>query len=508
MSTAHSRQATIGIDLGTSSVKVLIVDAAGQVLGRAARSYPVARPNPGWAEQDTDSWWNGTAEAVREVTAAVPDVAIAAIGLSGQMHGSVFLDADGSLLRPAIIWEDTRSQVEVDALTTQIGRSSVIGATGSALAPGFQAASIRWVQHHEPETWKKTAIVLLPKDFIRWKLTGALTTEPSDASGTGLFDVNTRDWSQTMLEGVDISRTHLPPVFQSAAESGQLTPKAASKMKLPAGIPVSGGGGDAPAALLASGAIGTDSMLLTLSSGSQIMLPTREPIIDPLGRIHSWCTTLQPESGAGWALMAATMASGTALNWFLNQISPRAADDPFSELDLELPAIPVGSGGLLFLPYLSGERSPLMDPHASGAFFGLDVRHDRRHMLRAILEGSILALNNASLVFTEFGKRPEQIVLAGGGSRSSAWSQIVADVFGVPVMVDEVADRSALGAAMTAAAMLDWIVPPHATWINRAGQRQFEPVEASHRRYQELLSVFQELSQSTRDQMHRLRALR
>ena len=246
-------------------------------------------------------------------------------------------------------------------------------------------------------------------------------------------------------------------------------------------------------------------MLVTLSSGSQVMLPTSSPLQDAGGRTHAWCSALEPENGAGWYAMVATLASGSALRWFLDEIIGQDSQDASMDLDMTVGDIPVGANGLLFLPYLAGERSPHMDPLASGAFFGLTFRHDRRHLTRAVLEGSILALRDASLVFEEAGIQPDQIVLTGGGSRSHVWSQIVADVFGLPVTVNGQVDGSAMGAALTAAAMLDWIDPanPGEGWIQT--DIHLEPDPANHRRYQDDLSIFQEIFASTQSQMHRLR---
>src|SRR5215211_3325407 len=284
--------ALLGIDLGTSSVKSLSVDEHGRILGSGHAGYPLRHPQPGWAEQEPDEWWRGTIAAVRMAAIHAGNPRIDGIGLSGQMHGTVLLDESGEPVRPAIIWADTRSGVEAAELTEAIGRDLLIARSGSPLAAGFQAATVAWLRRHEPVAWARTRTVLLPKDYLRWRLTGTLAAEPSDASSTLLFDVHRRDWSVPILDAAGIDRSQLPDVVPSTQVSGRLTADAALQLALAPGTPVVGGGGDAPLAALAAGVVREEQLALTISSGSQVIVPTMEIKPDPLGRIHAWCGAL------------------------------------------------------------------------------------------------------------------------------------------------------------------------------------------------------------------------
>ena len=451
------RQAVIAIDLGTSSVKVLLVSPTGEVIGRGSHPYPVSRPLPGYAEQDPDLWWSATRQAIAQAISTSQGATIEGIGLSGQMHGTVLLGASSRPLRPAIIWEDTRSGAQAEEIEQRIGRQSFIETTGSAPASGFQAASLLWVQQHEPEMWKQTRQVLLPKDYIRYNLNGEFVTEPSDASGTVLFDVHRKQWSREVLDALQIDPAQLPEIVPSDSESATLSPPAALLLGLQSGIPIAGGAGDAPAAALASSGVDSRNLLLTISSGSQAIVTTNVVIPDPQGRIHSWCHCLSPETGAGWYMMAATMASGLALRWLSLNIFSLPSSDNFEQLEQWAADSDPGAAGLLFVPYLAGERTPHMDPHARGLFVGLTASHDRRHLTRAVMEGSVFALHEAySALASMSPATPERILLAGGGARSAVWTQIVADLFELPVYRIQEPDGSAMGAALLAGASIGW----------------------------------------------------
>lgn len=486
--------ALLGIDLGTSSVKVAVVDAnSGDVISSAAAGYPVHHPEPGAAEQDPEVWWQATIAAVRSALAsAASDVSIEAIGLSGQMHGTVLLGASGKPVAPAIIWSDTRSAPSVRVLTEDIGKERLLAIAGSPLAAGFQATTIHWMQEHRPDLWNQTARVLLPKDYLRFRLADTFFTDPSDAASTLLLDARSRDWSPELLKAVGIERELLPAVVPSTVITGELTADAAKAFGLPPGIPVVGGAGDAAAAAVGAGVVDASSLLLTLSTGTQALAPIATPEVDHQGRIHTFCSAFEPGMDAGgWNLMGATMSAGLALRWLredLFQISPDAGFD-----DINAAAgIPIGANGLLFLPYLTGERTPHMNANARGLFTGLGPEHQRPHLTRAVMEGVAMALFDAYCVVREMGAKPDRIVLAGGGSRSRLWRQIIADLFGLPLYPLVIDEQSAYGAAILASPTTRGTVAERA----RAWARYDVPVEPSlraHDLYQELQSLFREL---------------
>lgn len=447
--------AFLGIDLGTGSVKAIVVTEDGRVLGRGGAEYPISHPRPGHAEQDPETWWTATIHAVHEARAQAGDVSIASIALSGQMHGTVLLDARNDPVGPAIIWADTRSAHQVETITSLIGAQRLIELTGSPLAVGFQAATIHWVRQEEPDRWRRVRKILLPKDYLGWRLTNVHATEPSDASSTLLLNVHTRDWSDEVLEALDLDRDYLPDVRESTAIRGSLTPEAADLLGLSATTPVVMGGADAPLAALAAGAVEPGTMLLTISTGSQVIVPTPEPRIDPRGRIHSWCSCIGPDaggSGAPWYQMGATMVSGLAMRWLRDQVFALPRENAYDQMTAWAAATPPGAGGLVFLPYLAGERTPHMDPTARGLFLGLTAEHGRGHLTRATMEGATLALFDAYSVLASLGAAPNRAILAGGGARSPLWRQIVADVFGLPILPLANVEGSAMGATLLAGA--------------------------------------------------------
>jgi xylulokinase len=485
--------ALLGIDLGTGSAKALVVDEVGRTLGSGYAQYPLRHPHPGWAEQEPDEWWRAAIAAVRMALIKAGNPAVAAIGLSGQMHGTVLLDAAGQEVRPAIIWADTRSGAEAAELTAKIGRERLIEIAGSPLAAGFQAASIAWVQHHEPDVWSQTRTVLLPKDYLRWRLTGHFITEPSDASGTLLLDVHALDWSDAILAALGIGRDQLPLVMASTHVGGRLTKEAASIFALEEGTPVVGGGGDAPLAELAAGVVRDDQMALTISSGSQVILPTNEVRLDPQGRIHSWSSALAGVDGAaGWYQMGATMVSGLAMRWLSEKVFDLRHRKPDKTLTKWAAEAPPGAGGLLFLPYLAGERTPHMNPTARGAFLGLTTEHGRGHLVRAVMEGATLALFDAYDVLRSLGATPLTVVLCGGGAQSTLWRQIVADVFGMPVSPLLTVEQSALGAALLAGAAIGLFDPAEAAKRWATYDDPVEPDLQAHGVYAELLPIFRD----------------
>jgi xylulokinase len=500
----------LGIDLGTSSVKVLLVTDAGEVLSQGSAEYPLDRPRPDRAEQDPERWWQATVAAVRQTLAGIAagSISIAAIGLSGQMHGTVLLDRAGHSLAPAVIWPDQRSRDQVREITGLIGAERLIELSGSPAATGFQAATLRWVRQEQPDLWQQVGMILLPKDYLRWRMTGEFQTDPSDGSGTLLLDVHHRDWSEELLAALDIDRAKLPPVQPSTALAGQLQRRAAETLGLPPGMPVVTGAADTAASLLGAGIVADQTLLVMISSGGQLILPATEVRVDPAGRLHTFCAAVTPAvDQPGWYLMAAMLAAGLALRWLRDQVLGRPGELAYPEMTAWAANVPAGSNGLLFLPYLLGERTPHMDPRARGLFLGLSANHGRAEFVRSVLEGVALACYDAYQVLAELGARPEGIVMAGGGARSRLWQQIVADMFGLPVRRLDVGDQSALGAALLAGTGVGQLDPVETTQRWARYGPPLEPDQQQQAVYQDMLSLFRDAYQKHRTDFHRLQEL-
>ena len=500
----------LGIDLGTSSVKVLLVTDAGEVLSQGSAEYPLDRPRPDRAEQDPERWWQATVAAVRQTLAGIAagSISIAAIGLSGQMHGTVLLDRAGHSLAPAVIWPDQRSRDQVREITGLIGAERLIELSGSPAATGFQAATLRWVRQEQPDLWQQVGMILLPKDYLRWRMTSEFQTDPSDGSGTLLLDVHHRDWSEELLAALDIDRAKLPPVQPSTALAGQLQRRAAETLGLPPGMPVVTGAADTAASLLGAGIVADQTLLVMISSGGQLILPATEVRVDPAGRLHTFCAAVTPAvDQPGWYLMAAMLAAGLALRWLRDQVLGRPGELAYPEMTAWAANVPAGSNGLLFLPYLLGERTPHMDPRARGLFLGLSANHGRAEFVRSVLEGVALACYDAYQVLAELGARPEGIVMAGGGARSRLWQQIVADMFGLPVRRLDVGDQSALGAALLAGAGVGQLDPVETTQRWARYGPPLEPDQQQQAVYQDMLSLFRDAYQKHRTDFHRLQEL-
>ena len=434
----------LGIDLGTSSLKTLLVDPEARVLSSASMEYPIHIPSPGAAEQDPGDWYRAAAATVREVmeAARVSTKKIAGIGLSGQMHGLVALDESGNPLRPAIIWADQRSSGQVGQVYERIGAERLAEWTGNPLSVGFMLASWLWLREHEPDTAKKARWLLLPKDYLRFRLTGEIGTEPSDASSTSLFDIRKLGWCLPLLEELDISPNILPPVHTSQEIAGELMDLAAAETGLPAGTPVIFGGADQAMAALGRGVVEPGLLSCSISTGGQLVMPLRAPSYDPRLRLHCYAHALP----GLWYLMAATLSAGMSLRWLRDQV---ARDFSYGEL-ADLAQDAGNSGGLLFLPHLIGERTPYMDPSSKAAFVGLTASHSLPHMVRAVMEGVIYSLRLGMETIKQVGAPVGRVLASGGGTRHPLWLSLMADIFNCPVEAAEVPDASALGAALLA----------------------------------------------------------
>jgi xylulokinase len=442
----------IGIDVSTTATKAVLIDEAGAVVEVGAVEYDYDIPRPGWTEQDPALWWNGAVGSIQQVLArtGVPGSDVAAIGLTGQMHGLVALDADGAVLRPAILWNDQRTAQACDEIRAAIGPERLIEITGNDALTGFTAPKLVWVRDHEPDAWDRIAHVLLPKDYVRLRLTGEYALDKADGAGTLLFDLAARDWSDEIVGALEIDRGWLPPTFEGPAVTGTITLEAAVATGLRAGIPVVAGGGDQSANAVGVGAVEPGVVALSLGTSGVVFAATDTPIHDPRGQVHAFCHALPDR----WHLMTVMLSAAGSLRWFRDALAP---GEDFGALVDAAESVPAGADGLLFLPYLSGERSPYPDPLARGAFVGLTIGHDRRHLTRAVLEGVAFGLRDGLDRMLAAGLPiPTQIRASGGGTASPLWRQILADVLGAEIATVRTTEGAAFGAALLGAVGAGW----------------------------------------------------
>ena len=446
----------MGIDVGTSGTRAVIVRPDGHVVGAATGDHePMRMEKPGWAEQAPENWWQATIVAVRAALAeaGLKGSDITAIGMSGQMHGVVLLDKDRTVLRPSLIWCDQRSQAQCDWITSRVGAERLIQLVSNPALTGWSAPKLLWIRDNEPKVYERAAHCLLPKDFVRLRLTGEFASEVSDASGTLLFDVTHRRWSSEMLSALEIDSKLFPRVYESPEITGEITPEVAELTGLAAGTPVVGGGGDQAASAIGNGIVEPGLTSATLGTSGVIFAYTEAPKLDPRGRIHTFCHAVPGK----WHVMGVTQGAGLSLRWFRENFGASEAWcarqiglDTYDLIIKEAETVPPGSLGLLWLPYLMGERTPHLDAQARGMWFGLTAAHTRAHVIRAILEGVAFSLRDSLEIFKELGIPVEQIRASGGGSRSPAWRQIQADVFGKELVTLRTSEGSAFGAALLA----------------------------------------------------------
>ena len=441
----------LGIDIGTGGTRAVLIDETGRVLGSAtAEHQPISAPHRGWAEQEPNDWWAAACKAVPQALANANATAeeVESVGLTGQMHGLVMLDADGKVLRPALIWCDQRTEEECRAITEKIGAKRLIELTANPALTGFTLPKIWWVQRHEPEIWKRVRKIMLPKDYVRFRLTGAHAIDVADASGTLILDVVNRRWSKEMMEASNLSQEMLPTVLESQEISGKISDAGAKASGLRAGTPVVAGAGDQAAGAVGMGIVRPGAVSATIGTSGVVFAATASPEFDPKGRIHTFCHAVPKR----WHVMGVTQAAGFSLRWFRDQfgVAGDSSRDPYDRLMDEASNAPAGSDGVLWAPYLMGERTPHLDPSARGALVGLSSTHTRAHVVRAILEGVAYSLRDTLTIFAELKLPTESIRLGGGGARGGLWRQIQADVYGMPVDIVEAEEGPAYGAALLA----------------------------------------------------------
>ena len=503
----------MGLDVGTSGTKALLMDEKGRVVTSASEEYPMYTPRPLWAEQDPEDWWQAAVTAIQRVLAesAIDPAEISGIGLSGQMHGMVMLDANGKVLRPCIMWNDQRTGEQCDWIMSTIGRERFLELTLNPALPGFTAPKIIWTRENEPEVYARAAMVLLPKDYLRYRLTGEYATEVSDASGTVLLDVSKRRWSAEVLRELSIPAEWMPRCVESPEITGTITAQVAELTGLRAGTPVVGGGGDQAASAVGTGIVEPGLVSVTMGTSGVVFAYTEKPSRDPEGRLHTFCHAVPGK----WHVMGVTLSAGGSFRWFRDalggcekNVARLSHIDPYEILTAEAATAPAGCEGLLFLPYLSGERTPYPDPNARGSFVGLTLRHDKRHMVRAVMEGVTYSLRDCLELFRELAVPVQQVRAVGGGACSQVWRQILADVFGTEIVTINVTDSTAYGAAILAGVgtKVYGSVPEACQSVVRIVDR-IEPIAENQAVYNEHYPVYQSLYQALKPAFEALAAI-
>lgn len=446
----------IGIDIGTSATKTVLFDSDFNLITSSSKEYPMYQPQNGWAEQKCEDWRDAVLETIKSVVekSGVDAEDILGIGLSGQMHGLVMLDENGQPLRSSIIWCDQRTAKQCDEITKTVGREKMIDITANPAMTGFTAAKILWVRENEPEIYAKCRHILLPKDYIRYVLTGEFATEVSDASGMQLLDVPNRCWSDELLEMLDIDKSLLPKVYESPEITGTITPETAALTGLSEKTAVVGGAGDNAAAAVGTGVVTDGRAFTTIGTSGVVFAHTNKVSIDPKGRVHTFCCAVP----GCWHIMGVTQAAGLSLKWFRDNFctdfmvqAEKEGVDPYYLMDKAAENIPVGSNRLIYLPYLMGERTPHVDPDCRGVFFGLSAIHTKADMLRAVMEGVAYSLKNCNDILKEMGAEVDEMMACGGGGTSPLWRQMLADLYGCEVKTVSSKEGPALGVAILAA---------------------------------------------------------
>jgi xylulokinase len=476
----------LGLDVGTSGVRALAVDASsGALLEQATATYAIATPRPGWTEQDPDDWGRASLDVLRKVATGVSG-RIVGLGLAGQMHGSVFLDERDRPIRPALLWNDQRTGRQCEEIVDLIGERALVRATGNPALTGFQAPKILWLRDEEPEHYRRVASVLLPKDYVRLLLTGERATDASDASGTLLLDIEHRTWSGEVLEALEIPRAWLPEVYEGTQRTGTLRDEIADELSLPRGLPVAAGGGDNAAAAVGVGVADAGQISVSIGTSGVVFAPTDGFAPDPSGRVHAFCHAVP----GAFHVMAVVLSAGGSLGWWRSL----HGDVSFDELIAEAERVPAGAEGLVFLPYLTGERTPHLDPQARGAFVGLNIRHDRGAMTRAVMEGVVLALRDGLQIVRDLGVTVDDLRVVGGGARSHVWRALQADIFGLPVRRTSVDEGPAYGAALLAGVAAGVYTDAREAMARvRMRDEVTDPDDERVRRYNELYEIYSSL---------------
>lgn len=504
----------LGIDIGTSGTKTLLCDTRGQVVATATAPHSISSPKPGWSEQDPAMWWAAAGKAVREVLrmAKADKADVVGVGLSGQMHGSVFLDASDQVLRPALLWNDQRTAKQCDDIEKAAGgRRKLISMVGNPALTGFTAPKILWVRDNEPTIFNKTRRVLLPKDYIRLCMTGEHATEVSDASGTLLLDVKKRAWNTTLMKKLKLDPDLMPPCYESHEVTGQLSASGARHLGLTQGTPVVGGGGDQACGAVGNGVVKPGIVSATLGTSGVVFAHASEPTYDPEGRVHTMCSAVKGQ----WCVFGCMLSAGGSLQWYKNQFGEIEAQDAakrnadvYDILTRKASSAPVGSDGLFFLPYLTGERCPYPDPDARGGWIGLTSRHDRGMVIRSVLEGITYGMADQLEIFQQIGVKVSRVRLSGGGAKSGFWRQLQAEIYGKPVALINTDEGPAYGAALLAGVGIKtWPSVPAACKQAIRDVQVIKPNAPTARRYAQLHKQYQRLYEALAQEFKAIAAL-
>jgi xylulokinase len=490
----------LGLDLGTTGARAMAVTPGGDVVAAATAPYPLLTPRPGWSEQQPEDWLEASRTVLRTV-AAEAGGEVAALGLTGQMHGAVFLDSAGRVIRPALLWNDQRTHRQAAAMTSSIGERRLLEITGNPALTGFQAPKLLWLRDEEPAAYGRVATVLLPKDYVRLWLTGERLTDVSDASGTLLLDLERRTWSDELLDRLELPRDWFPAVLESPEPAGRLRPGVAADLGLRAGTTVAAGAGDNAAAAVGTGIVREGLVSSSIGTSGVLFAHTDLPRPDPSGRLHAFCHAVP----GAYHLMGVTLAAGGSFRWWRDLLAEVAGEVDYDHLAALAAQVPAGSEGLLFLPYLNGERTPHLDPFARGAFFGLTAGHGLGHLTRALMEGVVFSLRECLDLMTEAGVSVEEVRITGGGARNQLWRRLQADVYGLPVRRPVAEEGPAYGAALiagVAAGVYPDVV--QASGVVAVETDVLEPDPAAARLYDGSLELYRSLYRSTRAAMRAL----
>lgn len=499
----------LGIDLGTSAVKCILVDDKGKVKASASKEYPLLQPRPGWVEQHPEDWWTGTKACIQQLLseAEVQGEDVKGIGLSGQMHGSVFLNKELEVVRPALLWSDQRTAKQCEWIEQKIGKEKLGQLTGNRALTGFTAPKIIWLRDNEPEHYNEVVHMMLPKDYVRLQLTQTFGMDVSDASGTLLLDVANRQWSREVVEQLGIPMSWLPPLFESNEIVGRVQDNVAEELGLAPGTPVVAGGGDQACGAVGVGVVEKGIASVALGTSGVVFVHDEQYEVDEENRLHSFCHGVPGK----WHRMGVMLAAGGSFQWWRNQFgfeeieqAQKEGRDPYELLIEKAETAPIGSEGLIFLPYLTGERVPHPDPKARGSFIGLTSRHSKAHLTRAVLEGINFGLRDSLELVKQSGVEVNELRVNGGGARSVFWRQMIADIFGIPVVTVNSTEGPAYGAAvMAASGVLERDISSLTKeWINVVDR--VEPIAENQAAYEQYYTIYRELYPSLKDTFHRL----
>jgi len=494
----------IGLDIGTSGTKAVLIDESGTLKGSATVEYPLYTPQPLWAEQDPEDWWQAACKAIRSLfeQTGVHPAAVAGVGLTGQMHGSVFLDDAYQVIRPALLWCDQRTARECEWITEAVGRDRVLELTLNPVLTGFTAGKIIWLRNHEPNHFRRLRKVLLPKDYIRFRLTDEFATDVSDASGTALFNVRQRDWAYEMLDQLELPNEWFPKVYESPEITGRISEEAAAQTGLAAGTLVAAGGGDQAAGAVGTGIVESGVVSSSLGTSGVVFAYLDEPVVDPEYRTHTFCHAVPGK----WHVMGVMLMAGGSLRWYRDTLAEQekhAAQaqgiDAYDLIIRQAVQVSPGCDGLTFLPYLSGERTPYPDPFARGVFFGLTLAHTRAHLARAVLEGVSFGIRDSFDILQSMGVKVREVRATGGGARSLEWRQIMTDVTGYPHVTLNVEEGPAFGVALLAGVGTGvWNSVPEACNVALKIQSRTQPDPIQTARYEQPYQTYRALYPAVR----------